>query len=177
MMTQTQSYGYVRGPNYTALELPYQGGTTSMVLVVPDSGAYQGFEANLTGGDWYEILGELEPSRVQLSLPRFEFESGFALRPALESLGMADAFSIETADFSGMDGSLELYIHDVVHKAYVAVDEEGTEAAAATAVIMASKAMLDPPIEIRIDRPFLFFIRDLETNTILFMGRVLDPAQ
>jgi serpin B len=148
-----------------------------MIMIVPDPGAFKEFEAGFNVSVWKETLDTLEPTRVEISLPQFEYDSGFALRPVFESMGMVDPFSIDAADFSGMDGSLELYIHDVLHKAFVAVDEEGTEAAAATAVIIASKAMLDPPVEIKVNRPFLFLIRDLETDTVLFMGRVLNPAQ
>lgn len=177
MMTQTQSFGYIDGESFFALELPYQGGTASMIVIVPEPGTFQEAEQSLYMESWRGLLDQLEPTRIRLSMPLFEYESSIALKSVLESMGMVDAFSIDAADFSGMDGTLELYILDLLHKAFVAVDEEGTEAAAATAVIMSSKAMLDPPIEIQVDRPFVFMIRDLETNSIIFMGRVLDPSQ
>ena len=106
-------------------------------------------------------------------MPRFEFESGFSLKEALAALGMADAFS-EQADFSGMTGQRDLFISEVVHKAFVSVDENGTEAAAATAVIMKLTAAVEEPVEVTMDRPFVFLIRDLETGAILFVGRVVD---
>jgi serpin B len=120
-------------------------------------------------------LAELQGGEVQLSMPRFEFESEFGLRETLAGLGMPTGFSSQ-ADFSGMDGTRELFISDVVHKAFVSVDEEGTEAAAATAVIMAATAMPEVLGEVTVDRPFLFLIRDLPTGAILFIGRVMNPA-
>jgi len=109
-----------------------------------------------------------------LTMPKFEFDSSFSLLEALSAMGMPIAFS-GSADFSGMTGNRELYIADVVHKAFVSVDEEGTEAAAATAVVMELTAMPDV-VEVTIDRPFIFLIRDIETGTILFVGRTLDPS-
>jgi serpin B len=91
-------------------------------------------------------------------------------------MGMTAAFSAEKADFSGMTGNRELFIHDVIHKAFVAVDEAGTEAAAATAVVVGITAMPPTPVEVNIDRPFIFLIRDIETGTLLFLGRVLNPG-
>jgi serpin B len=92
-------------------------------------------------------------------------------------MGMPDAFLYQVADFSGMDGSRELFIGDVIHKAFVSVDEAGTEAAAASAVVLPGAAPEPaPPIEVTVDRPFVFLIRDIETGTILFVGRVLDPS-
>jgi len=108
-------------------------------------------------------------------MPKFEFDSEFSLKYALTRMGMRDAFSGD-ADFSGITGSRELFISDVVHKAFVSVDEAGTEAAAATAVILPSSGMTEPPAEVTIDRPFIFLIRDIKTGAIIFVGRVLDPA-
>jgi len=108
-------------------------------------------------------------------MPRFEFDSRFGLSEALEALGMPAAFS-GGADFSGMTGNKELFISDVVHKAFVSVDEAGTEAAAATAVIMKLAAVAEEPVAVTIDHPFVFLIRDIETSAILFVGRVVDPS-
>jgi serpin B len=113
---------------------------------------------------------------VQLTLPKFEYESGsIMLGQILAEMGMPAAFSDE-ADFSGMDGTRNLQIADVVHKAFVSVDEAGTEAAAATAVVMELTSVPQPPVDLTFDRPFIFFIRDRETGAVLFVGRVVDPS-
>jgi serpin B len=109
-------------------------------------------------------------------MPKFEFDSEFSLKDILAGMGMPVAFT-EDADFSGMTGNPELFISDVVHKAFVAVDEAGTEAAAATAVVVGTTAMPEEPsVEVTLDRPFIFLIRDIETGAILFVGRVLNPG-
>jgi serpin B len=107
-------------------------------------------------------------------MPRFEYDSGFSLKEALAALGMPDAFT-STADFSGMTGNRELFISEVIHKAFVSVDEEGTEAAAATAVMMTLSAAPEEPVEFNADRPFIILIRDNLTGTFLFVGRVVNP--
>ena len=109
-------------------------------------------------------------------MPKFEFTSGFSVKKALAAMGMPDAFT-DNADFSGMTGKRDLFISDVIHKAFVSVDEAGTEAAAATAVIMAATSMPAQPIAVTVDRPFIFLIRDNKTGAILFIGRVLDPGK
>jgi serpin B len=111
---------------------------------------------------------------VVLSFPKFKVESKFSLSATLSAMGMQDAFN--NADFSGMDGKKDLEISDVVHQANVVVDEAGTEASAATAVIIRATAMPAQPVTVTVDRPFIFFIRDIQTGTTLFIGRVLNPA-
>jgi serpin B len=108
-------------------------------------------------------------------MPKFKVESDLGLAKTLQNMGMADAFSMN-ADLSGMDGTQDLFIQDVVHKAFVDVDEAGTEAAAATAVMIALKAMPQQPVTLTIDRPFVFFIRDIQTGTVLFVGRIVNPS-
>jgi serpin B len=108
-------------------------------------------------------------------MPKFEYDASLELAQTLSEMGMPAAFSLGTADFSGMDGTRNLAIGEVVHKAFVAVDEAGTEAAAATAVIMVESAAPDQPFEVTVDRPFVFLIRDVQSGTILFLGRVVDP--
>ncbi len=108
-------------------------------------------------------------------MPKFTFESQYGLSDTLKQMGVVDAFDPSLADFSGMDGGRTLFITDAVHKAFIAVDEKGTEAAAATVVIMGLTAMMPEGIVLTIDRPFLYFIRDVPTGTILFMGQVVDP--
>jgi serpin B len=107
-------------------------------------------------------------------MPKFEYSSQFSVKEALEAMGMTDAFSMD-ADFSGMDGTYDLYIEDVVHKAFVSVDEAGTEAAAASAVVMNLKAVMEHA-EVNLDHSFIYLIRDIETGTILFIGSVVNPA-
>jgi len=174
MMTKTTSFRYTREDGYQAIELPYEGGEISMVILMPDRGRFDEVERNLDTDMVNGALSNIQSREISLSLPRFEFESGFNLKDALIQLGMVDAFS-ENADFSGMTGNRDLFISDVVHKAFISVNEEGTEAAAATAVIMALTGLPDNPLELTIDHPFIFLIRDIETGTILFMGRVLNP--
>jgi serpin B len=168
------SYPYYRGEDFTAVELPYVGGQVSMLVLVPDQGGFQDFEGSLTAEKLSSILQELAYTPVALSFPKFEFESEFSLAQTLADMGMPSAFSA-AADFSGMTGDKDLFISNVFHKAYIAVDEEGTEAAAATAVVMTLTAAPLEPIELKVDRPFIFLIRESQTGTVLFMGRVLNP--
>jgi len=177
MMRQTESFGYTEGDGYLAVELPYDGRELSMVILLPKAGKFEVFEGSLDPQFVDAIVKDLEPRQVALTMPRFEFESDFSLRETLAAMGMPDAFVWPIADFSGMTGNRDLFIGDVIHKAFVSVDEAGTEAAAATAVIMLPTAM--PPgelVEVTVDRPFIFLIRDIETGSILFIGRVVNPS-
>jgi serpin B len=177
MMRQTESFGYAKGEGYQAIELRYDGDELSMVILLPASGNFEAFEEGLQAQKVSDIISGLRPTQVTLTMPQFKFESEFSLKDTLADMGMPDAFSPEDADFSGMTGNPELFISDVVHKAFVAVDEAGTEAAAATAVIVGTtSAPGEPPVEVTIDRPFIFLIRDIETGAILFVGRVLNPG-
>ena len=173
MMEQTEGFGYTDGEGYQAVELPYDGEELSMVILLPEAGNFQAFEQGLQAPQVCDIITGLQPSGVTLTMPRFEFDSEFSLKNTLEDMGMPSAFS--TADFSGMTGTRDLYIRDVLHKGFVSVDEAGTEAAAATAVVMEEEAP-EPLVEVTVDRPFIFLIRDIETGAILFIGRVLNPA-
>jgi len=175
MMSQEKFLGYAEGDGYQAVELPYDGRQLSMVILLPQSGQFETFEKSLDARRVDDILKNLESSQVALTMPRFEFESSFSLREPLTAMGMPDAFSAN-ADFSGMTGNQDLFISDVVHKAFVSVDEAGTEAAAATAVIMATAAPPGATVEVTVDHPFIFLIRDIETDTILFVGRVVNPS-
>jgi serpin B len=175
MMKQTESFGYTEGNGYQAVELLYDGGELSMVILLPASGNFEAFEEGLQAQQVDAIINGLKNTEVALTMPQFEFDSEFSLKDTLAGMGMPIAFS-SVADFSGMTGNRELFISDVVHKAFVAVDEAGTEAAAATAVIMKLTAVPEPPMEVTIDRPFIFLIRDIETGAILFVGRVLNPG-
>ncbi len=149
-----------------------------MDIIVPDQGKFNEIEASLDSQKFDDVLAGLHSSNVVLGLPKFTYSSQFGLTDTLKSMGMPDAFDPQQADFSGMDGQRDLYIGDVIHKAFVAVDEKGTEAAAATAVIMrAAMAPAGDIIQLTIDRPFIFVIRDVKSGQILFIGRVLNPAQ
>jgi serpin B len=175
MMRQTESFGYADGDSYQAIELPYDGHELSMVVLLPARGNFESFEASLDAQQVDAILGSLEQREINLTMPRFEFESDFSLKETLSALGMPVAFSAD-ADLSGMTGDRDLFIADVVHKAFVSVDEAGTEAAAATAVVMALTAAPDMPINVNVDHAFIFLIRDIETGAILFVGRVVNPG-
>ncbi len=175
MMSQLSGFPYTRGSNYQAVELEYVGNKAAMTIIVPDGGVFSDFEANLTASQIEEIISGLESRQVQLTLPKFTYESEFSLKDAMVEMGMTDAFG--DADFSGMDGTKDLFISGIFHKAFVAVDEEGTEAAAATAVVMELTAAPLIDVTLSIDRPFIYLIRDTGTNTIQLLGRVLDPSK
>jgi len=175
MMKQTESFGYTDGEGYQAVELLYDGDELSMVIILPEDGRVEVFEEGLEADQVSDIIGGLQLTEVALTMPQFEFESKFSLKDTLAEMGMPVAFSTG-ADFSGMTGKPELFIAEVLHKAFVSVDGAGTEAAAATAVPMELTAVPEPLVEITLDRPFIFLIRDIETGAILFVGRVLNPG-
>jgi serpin B len=175
MMKQTESFGYTEGEGYQAVELTYDGDELSMVILLPEAGQFQAFEDQLQAQEVGDIISDVQPAQVTLTMPKFEFDSEFSLKDTLTEMGMPIAFS-GAADFSGMTGNLGLAISDVLHKAFVSVDEAGTEAAAATAVIVGETVAPGQQVEVTIDRPFIFLIRDIETGAILFVGRVLNPG-
>lgn len=173
-MTQTESVLYAEGDGYQVAALDYRGADMSMWFVLPEDGGFTRAEAGFTPAFLESVAQGLRPQSVNFSVPKFNFESALRLGEVLVDMGMKRAF--HDADFSGMTGDADLFISDVLHKAYVAVDEEGTEAAAATAVIMELSAIMDEPaVVMKLDRPFLFVIRENSSGTILFVGRMLDP--
>ncbi|MGM0400603.1 MAG: serpin family protein [Chloroflexota bacterium] len=176
MMRQTARFGYTEDEGYQAVELPYVGDRASMVILAPEAGQFGAFEESLQAQDIESIMADMETKEVALTMPKFSFDARFQLAQQLAEMGMPAAFSPEEADFSGIDGSRELFIQEVLHKAFVSVDETGTEAAAATAVVVGITSAPTEPIELTLDQPFIFLIRDMETDTILFMGRVVDPT-
>ena len=189
MMNQKRELRYAEGENYQAVQLPYQGHRLAMSIFLPAPGKFDEFTTNLDPETISGVGFSWNKRVVDLTMPRFEMEKSVDAKGVLQKLGMADAFNPApgVADFSGMaDFSSPtspdpgLYIRDVLHKAFVEVNEKGTEAAAATAVIMASPASMPPtplpPVVMDVDRPFLFLIRDTRTDTILFLGRVADPS-
>ena len=178
LMHQTKHFGYFDGGEMHALELAYQGDRLSMVVLLPKAkDGLAGLEASLSAEKLAEWVGKLHRREVRVALPRFKTTAEFSLGDTLVAMGMADAFDPAKADFSGMSGKKDLFISAVVHKAFVDVNEEGTEAAAATAVVARMTAVAEPPPEFRADHPFLFLIRDTKTGAILFLGRILDPTK
>ena len=175
MMRKTESYGYAQGDDYQAVELPYDGGELSMVILFPQAGQFEAFENALDGNRVADIIKRIGYQQVSLTMPKFTYESKFMLKKTLSDMGMRDAF-LGVADFSGMNGKRSLFIDEVIHQSFVDVDEAGTEAAAATAVVMVESAAPGEPVEVTIDRPFIFLIRDIQTGSILFIGRVANPS-
>jgi serpin B len=172
-MRQSENLAYGAGDGYQAVRLPYAGGL-SMVVIVPDAGKLGSFERGLDGAALRRIANDLKSAQVALTMPKFSFRSNAMLKAALGELGMPIAFT-DRADFSGMTKQEPLEIAEVIHQAFIAVDEKGTEAAAATAVVMRLTSAPDRVVELKIDRPFVFLIQDDETGAILFMGRLADP--
>ncbi len=176
MMTLKHTFRYAEDDGLQALELPYAGGDLSMFVLLPrDVNGLAQLEESLDAKYLDKWRKNLQETEVEVSLPRFELNFPFRLDDTLKSMGMENAFSTK-ADFSGMDGTQELYLGAVLHKAFVAVNEQGTEAAAATAVVMQTKAIAFSPIIFRADHPFVFYIHENNTGSILFIGRVVNPA-
>ncbi|MEJ2597327.1 MAG: serpin family protein [Anaerolineales bacterium] len=175
-MSRRATTPYLSGEDFQAVDLPYKGGRIAMLVVLPSEGQFEAFESGLNRERMQTILQGLEASDVKLYMPKFQFSTAYKLADTLKAMGMPDAFDKGRADFSGMYDPQKvagnLYLSHVVHKAYVAVDEIGTEAAAASGEVAEITSM---PIALRIDRPFLFLIHDMQTGTILFAGRVVDP--
>ena len=174
MMEQKARFGYAEADNLQVLEMPYVGGDLSMIVLLPqEKTGLLDLDDSLsvdTIGEWTRQLRQMQ---VRVLLPRFKLTGEFNLPKTLKAMGMIVAF--EGADFSGMTGQRDLFISEVVHKAFIDVNEEGTEAAAATAVVMGRSIPSSIPV-FRADHPFLFLIRDNVTGSILFLGRVIDPT-
>ena len=170
-MHQTEYANYAEGDGYQAVELLYKNRKLSMVVLLPAQGQFEKFENSLQYPQLMGIISNLESRQVILSLPKFKFDSEFDLVHTLSKMGMPIAFS-GGADFSGIVGGGG-FIGGVYHDAFVSVDEQGTEAAASSSVMLMGGG--GAPVEFSIDRPFIFLIRDIETNTVLFMGRVVNP--
>lgn len=176
-MHQSTRFMYLRDGDVQVVELPYEGDKLSMLVLLPrERDGWKALEKNLTVEQLDRWVQAMRRTEVRLWLPRFEMTQSYGLNAPLRTLGIRDAFVAGTADFSGMDGTRDLFITSVVHKAFVAVDEKGTEAAAATGIVVGVTSMpMEPPPEFRADRPFVFAIRERATGAILFMGRVSDP--
>ncbi|MBN1824939.1 MAG: serpin family protein [Candidatus Eisenbacteria bacterium] len=173
MMRREETFGWYADDRCRAVELAYRGGGLSMVLILPEEGTLDAFVSSLDGDRLGEILDGIDSAFVSVTLPRFSFESSFELKETLIGLGMSDPFA-PGADFSGMMAGRDIWIDEAYHKTFIAVDEKGTEAAAATAVVLVERGGAENVFTA--DHPFLFLIRDRETGLILFCGRVIDPA-
>ncbi len=184
MMHQMQHFRFVAKGGLKAVELPYKGGDMSMLVVLPDAvDGLDALEASFDAKKLESIVNSLKDQNVNVALPKFKVDpaGALSLRDALAEIGMPLAFDADRADFTGIANppspADRLYIGAVFHKAFVKVDEKGTEAAAATAVVMPRAGGMPPKaVSFTADHPFLFFIRDHKTGLVLFMGRVADPA-
>ena len=176
LMHRTRTYAYAETPELQVLELSYARGDLSTVVLLPRRiDGFGTLEAQLAPAklaEWTQALREYE---VMVSLPKFKLTREFSLKETLIAMGMADAFS-GNADFSGMERSRGFFVSTMVHKAFVDVNEQGTEAAAATAVVR-PLGMAPEPVVFRADHPFIFLIQDKQNGSILFMGRVTDPTK
>jgi serpin B len=175
MMNQIGKFGYMETNDIQILEMPYVNNDLSMVILLPKKiDGIKELEKELMPDNLTNWLAGLRKREVDVFMPRFKMTSEFSLAETLGSMGMSDAFTGK-ADFSGMTGNRDLFISAVVHKAYVEVNEEGTEAAAATGVTMQLTSMPRPPAVFKADHPFIFLIRDNQMGSILFLGRVANP--
>ena len=180
MARATFPYGENSDLGCQAVELPYAGANLSMIVLLPDgtTSSLSFLEERLTFDDLLNAKEKfrMSPQKVNLWLPRFSLDERLSLAEMLSAMGMRDLFAEGVADLSGVDGSRALYVSKVLHRAVVEVNEVGTEAAAATAVItMMRSAVIRREPDFRADRPFLFFIQDKSTGSILFLGRLVKP--
>jgi serpin B len=175
LMSQTGQFKYLDTETLELLELPYVGDRLSMLVLLPRKGIeLEKVEQILTSENLRAWRSSMEDTGVRVFLPKFKTLTRFELNDSLIALGMKDAFDEDLADFSGIPGKKDLYISKVIHKAFVDVNEEGTEAAASTAVVMSTKSMRIEPI-FRADHPFIFAILDKQSGSILFLGRLMNP--
>ncbi|MFO0601878.1 MAG: serpin family protein [Polyangiales bacterium] len=167
---------YAEGAGWRAVELPYVGDRLAMLVVVPDAGTFADFERSFDGARYRAVTAALGQRLVSVRLPRFTARLPLLLRGPLESLGMRAAFT-SGADFSGITPGGGIFIEQVVHEGFIEVTEAGTEAAAATAVIFADSSVQPDIVNVSVDRPFYYVIRDRPTGAMLFVGRVVDPTR
>ena len=174
MMQGTVRAPYAEIADHQFVELPYANGETGMVIVLPADGEFEAFEGSFSVDRLATLLEAASTTTVDLSIPKFGIESKFSLVNAMQTLGMERAFT-EAADFTGMAEDDELHIGEIIHQSFIEVDEAGTEAAAATAVEVGVTAAPES-VEMAVDRPFLFYVRDHPTETPVFVGRVVDGS-
>jgi serpin B len=178
MMAQTRAFPYFDGGSFQLLELPYAGDELAMDVLLPrETDGLPALEAQLTPENLAGWLRQASRAQAEVELPRFSLTEEFRLADALRQMGMPAAFDRDRADFSGMNGKRNLAISEVIHKAFVDVNEKGTEAAAATAVTMVRTMAVLPQktVQFRADHPFVFLIRDRSTGSVLFLGRLVEP--
>jgi serpin B len=170
-------FPFMHGDQFDALELPYKGEGVGMLILLPNSvDGLKALESRFSDKLLNDVTAGLQPQLAQVTIPKFTFTQQASLPTVLEAMGMRRAFSAGEADFSGIDGKADLFLADVRHKAYVSVDEKGTEAAAATGGVVIATAMPPmPSVTFTADHPFLFVIRDYRSGAVLFIGRVWDP--
>jgi serine protease inhibitor len=174
MMNQEGKFRYFVGSGFQAVDLPYGNGDFTMVVLLPTAESkIESLIEDLDAGSWLEWLGSFEEKEGRLQLPKFRLEYEATLNQVLTAMGMGIAFDADAADFSGMyDGAERLYISGVKHKTFVNVDEEGTEAAGVTSVEVGATST---GVDMRVDHPFVFALRDSHTQTILFIGKIVEP--
>ena len=177
MMRQEAYYRYADVTGVKVVELPYDGREVAMVVLLPELGQFDAFRAGLNATTLSSYLAALQYTNLRLGVPRFTVQTDLPLSEALAGMGMTDAFLPSLADFSGMDGTRNLSIMRVVHKAFVTVNEAGTEAAAATGAVVGATSVPPPPVPVDLDRPFVFLILDIPTGAILFLGDVVNPVE
>jgi len=171
------SVNYLDTGQFQAVELPYGSNEVSMLILLPHQvDGLPELEQQLSPELLSAVLAGMQKCDVEIFLPRFTLESSFALKDPLAEMGMPDAFQAGVADFSGIDGAMDLFISLVLHKAWGEVNEQGTEAAAATVISIGTTAVFIPPV-FRADHPFIFFIRDTLSGSLLFIGRLSEPSQ
>lgn len=176
MMNCTAPFGYLEEEGVKVIELPYKGGELTMVVLLPpENRSFEDFEKRLTAARLSYWISHLKSEMVDTYLPRFTIASSHDLKTSLIKMGMTNAFSPSKADFSGMIGNANVWIQGAIHKAYLNVNEDGTEAAAATGVVERDLGIMPPAKLFRADHPFVFLIRHTRSNSILFIGRVISP--
>lgn len=177
MMHQEHQFGYWENEWLQMLEMPYKDEALSLIVLLPrEKTGISVLEQKLTVENLMRWQGQLRKQKIELFFPKFKIEAQFNLGQTLSAMGMPDAFDPNRADFSAMIGKKELFISAVIHKAFVEVNEEGTEAAAATGVVVGVTSVPPPSPTFKADHPFIFLIRDNASRSILFLGRVLDPS-
>ena len=178
MMHQTQDLSYVKTEELSMVVFPYSAGKLEMVFIQPSADKFDVFEQELTPQTLKSLWEQQKWGSVRFSLPRYQFSTDVNLSDALIKMGMPSAFDPDRADFSNITKEEQIYIDAALHKAFIDVNEEGTEAAAATAILLAGKGMpAKEPVEINLNSPFFFILQDRETNAILFYGRVMNPLE